>query len=48
MTETVLLGVLALRSPGQPLQWDGENMKVTNAPNLNQFVHKEYRKQWSL
>lgn len=48
MTETVLLGVLALRSPGHPLEWDGENMKVKNEPELNQFVHKEYRAGYGL
>lgn len=48
MTETVLLGVLAQRAPGRRLQWDGEAMKVTNAPELNPFVHKEYRKGWTL
>jgi len=48
LTETVLLGVLAQRAPGQRLLWDGEKMKVTNHPELNQFVHKEYRKGWTL
>ena len=48
LTETVLLGVLAQRVPGQRLLWDGENMKVRNHPELNQFVHKEYRKGWTL
>lgn len=48
MTETVLLGVLALRAPGQRLEWDSENLKVTNAPHVNPFVHKEYRAGWSL
>jgi hypothetical protein len=48
MTETVLLGVLALRSPGTPLEWDSDNLKVKNAPELNQFTHTEYRKGWTL
>jgi predicted dehydrogenase len=48
MTETVLLGVLSLRSPGTRLEWDGENQKVKNAPQLNQYVHTEYRKGWTL
>lgn len=48
MTETVLLGVLALRAPGQRLEWDSENLKVKNAPELNQHVHVEYRKGWTL
>jgi len=48
MTETVLLGVLALRRPGTRLEWDGDNLKVKNAPELNQFTHTEYRKGWNL
>ncbi|MFP6871903.1 MAG: Gfo/Idh/MocA family oxidoreductase [Verrucomicrobiales bacterium] len=48
LTETVLLGVLSLRAPGQRLKWDGEKMKITNAPQLDQFVHKQYRKGWTL
>jgi len=48
LTETVLLGVLAQRAPGRRLEWDGPNMKVRNVPELNQFVHKTYRKGWTL
>ena len=48
MTETVLLGVLSLRSPGNRLEWDNENLKVKNSTELSQFVHKEYRAGWSL
>jgi hypothetical protein len=48
MTETVLLGVLALRAPGQRLEWDSERLQVKNAPELNQHVHVEYRKGWTL
>jgi predicted dehydrogenase len=48
MTETALLGVLSLRAPGTRLQWDSANQKVTNAPELNQFVHTEYRTGWTL
>ena len=48
MTETVLLGVLAMRAPNRRLEWDGENLKLKNAPELNQYVHREYRKGWTL
>ena len=46
-TEAVLLGNFALRS-GQKLQWDGPNMKVTNAPEANEYVHTQYRQGWTL
>ncbi len=47
LTEVVLLGNLSIRS-GQKIVWDAENLKCTNAPDANQFVHCEYRKGWSL
>jgi predicted dehydrogenase len=48
MTETVLLGVLALRAPGTRLKWDSEALQVKNAPDVNQYVHTDYRPGWSL
>ena len=30
------------------LTWDGESMKVTNLPEANEFLHREYRKGWTL
>jgi predicted dehydrogenase len=36
--------------PGRNIKllWDGENMKVTNFDEANQFVKREYREGWSL
>lgn len=35
--------------PGRKkLLWDGENMKITNFEDANQFVKREYREGWSL
>jgi hypothetical protein len=48
MTEIVLLGVLALRSPGRRLEWDSNHLKVKNAPELDRYVHIEYRQGWRL
>src|SRR5271168_3576711 len=48
LTEIVLLGVLALRAPGQRLEWDSANLKVKNAPDLNQYIHTQYRNGWTL
>jgi len=30
------------------LQWDGDNMRVTNFEDANQFVGRQYRKGWRL
>ncbi len=48
LTETGLMGNLAMRAPGKRIEWDAVNMKVTNAPELNQYVSREYRKGWEL
>ena len=47
LTEAVLLGNVSYRS-GKSIEWDAKNLKVTNAPEAQQFVHKEYRKGWTL
>ena len=47
LSETVLMGNLAIRVDGK-LDWDGENMKVTNNEEANQFVTKTYRKGFEL
>ena len=50
LTETMLLGNVAIRMKDAKavLQWDAVNMQVTNLPEANQFIHKEYREGWSL
>ena len=30
------------------LTWDGENMKITNFDDANQFVSRNYREGWEL
>ena len=47
LTEAVLLGTVAYRS-GKKIEWDAAAAKVTNSPEAQQFVHKEYRKGWTL
>ncbi|MHC4623290.1 MAG: Gfo/Idh/MocA family protein [Planctomycetota bacterium] len=48
LTEAVLMGNLAIRHPGMRLNWDGENMRVTNLPEANEYVRREYREGWTL
>ncbi|HOX39312.1 MAG TPA: Gfo/Idh/MocA family oxidoreductase [Candidatus Brocadiia bacterium] len=45
VTESVLLGNVALKVQ-RKIEWDAENMKITNVPEANQFLTKEYRKGW--
>ncbi|MFP4192159.1 MAG: Gfo/Idh/MocA family protein [Candidatus Hydrogenedentota bacterium] len=46
-TEMVLLGNVAIRA-GERLEWDAENMRVTNNEAANQYVRNEYREGWEL
>ena len=49
LTETMLLGVVALRAgQGKKIEYDGVNMKITNIPEANQWLTREYRKGWEL
>jgi len=45
VTQTVLLGNVALRT-GKQLLWDGN--QVTNVPDANQYLSREYRAGWRL
>lgn len=47
MTEVALLGNVAIRM-GKKLEWDGVNMKATNAPEADEFIQHQYRQGWSL
>jgi predicted dehydrogenase len=48
LSETVLMGNLAVRFPNQPLLWDGEKMQVKNHPEANAHVRRTYREGWVL
>lgn len=49
LTEFTLLGNLAQRAGvGKKVMWDGPNAKVTNSPELNQWISREYRKGWGV
>ena len=43
LTEALLLGVVANRFPGKKLEWDAENLKVTNTPAANKLLRRDYR-----
>jgi len=48
LTEMVLLGVLAMRLKNTPLEWDAENLKVTNCDEAAQYVKPAFREGWTL
>jgi predicted dehydrogenase len=48
LTEFTLLGNLAQHAGvGKKVEWDGPNMKVTNLPELNEWLQRPYRKGWA-
>jgi hypothetical protein len=47
VTETILLGAVALRA-GKKVEYDSANMKITNIPDANKYLVREYRKGWEL
>ncbi len=46
MTETILLGTVAIRTPGKTLKWDAKAMKVTNDKDANKLIRRQYRTGW--
>jgi predicted dehydrogenase len=47
LTETILLGNVAMRA-GQKIEWDAEKQLVTNLPDANHYLGREYREGWTL
>ena len=47
LTEVMLLGVVALRT-GKKISYDGAAMRVTNVPGANDYLTREYRKEFSM
>ena len=47
VTETICLAAVALRA-GRKIEYDSRNMKITNVPEANEYLYREYRKGWEL
>ncbi len=47
LTEVCLLGNVAVRAQ-KKLDWDGANLKVTNDEEANRYLHRPYRRGWTL
>ena len=48
LTETMLLGNIAIRHAGTTLEWDPVRLGFPNSPAATKLVSKEYRKGWDL
>jgi hypothetical protein len=42
------LGAVSLRMGGRKLLWDAANTKITNLPEANKYLTREYRSGWEL
>jgi len=47
LTEIVLLGNIAIRT-GKRIEWDGQNMRITNDKDANKYIKEAYHNGWSL
>lgn len=48
LTETVLLGSVAVRFPQTTLQWDEARCEFSNVREASQYVRRAYRKGWEV
>ena len=48
LTELALLGVIAIKFPGQTLQWDAKKTQFPNCSEANAYVNPPYRGGWTL
>jgi predicted dehydrogenase len=48
LTESVLLGSVAVRFPQTTLEWDSARLQFTNEKAANQHVRRAYRRGWSV
>lgn len=48
LTQAALLGAIAIRYPGQVLEWDARARRFTNNNDANQYINPPYREGWSL
>lgn len=48
LTELALLGVIAIKFPGEKLQWDVAGMRFTNNDAANQYLRPKFREGWGL
>ena len=48
MTESVLLGTVATRLPGETLKWNTEALKFEGKTTANNYIKENYRSGWEV
>lgn len=46
MTEAILLGTVAIRMPGETLEWDSPRLHFKNNSQANSLLRRRYRRGW--
>ena len=46
LSETILLGTIAIRLPGQALSWNAEKLELAGSPHAHALLTKSYRAGW--
>jgi predicted dehydrogenase len=48
MTEAILLGTVAVRFPGERLDWDAKALRIPNHAGAQKLLQRQYRKGWEV
>ncbi len=48
MSEAVILGTVAIRTPGVKLAWDAQALKITNSTAADALLRRSYREGWKI
>ncbi|MDZ4780457.1 MAG: Gfo/Idh/MocA family oxidoreductase [Planctomycetia bacterium] len=48
LSETILLGNLAVWADGKKIEWDAKNLKATNAPEVDSIIKNVYRDGYTI
>jgi hypothetical protein len=48
MAEAIILGTVAIRVPGQVLEWDAKHLRIPNNPEADRLLRRTYRKGWEV
>ncbi len=48
MTETICLGTVAIRTPGEVLKWNARRLQIPNNPEADRLLRRTYREGWEI
>ena len=48
MAEAIILGTVAIRRPGELLEWDASRLRIPNSPDAQKLLRRTYRKGWDV